>query len=229
MNPRKTEGLLFGIQQPSPDILDISWLPEGTPTTYLGITIGNNISSTQRWAPVLEKINQSIGKWSSYPLPFSTRAVIIKCYLAPKIMYQLQVASLEKQTAVLLDRTLRRFLWNSTRGKIRKDRIYGTQKQGGLGIPDLAHETTSTRLLNLKRLTSEWSTSPSPSSELSKFFICNLASLGINRSLLYTSTKIDSDALCPGYYKENLSAWRSHGRTDPTVMKCCHKHSSTTL
>ena len=187
--------------------------------TYLGTTIGKDISMEQRWAPLIQKINGSIAKWSLFPLPFKTRAVVVSCYLVPKIRYHMCNELLDQGVQKKLDVALRRYLWNSSRGKIRKCFIYNHTDEGGLGLPNLDHEAELDQLAWLSRLIKAWKEAPTPGAELGRFFLGNLvAETGLQRSVLHTNTHLDPTALCPDFYRSMVHMWRKVGHTDYTDL-----------
>lgn len=214
MNARKTEGIISGIPTPPKQVLDIEWLAEGTPTRYLGVSIGLKLKPAQRWQAIMDAVRQSTAKWANLHLPLSTRAVVVKHFLFPKIAYQLQVQALDKSTAASLDQLLRRYLWDSPRGKIRAEIARNARSKGGLGLPDLAHETSASRVVNLRRLVADWQQPPTAASEMSRSMVYELsADIGLGRQILHTFAPIPKYTGAPPFYHELVAAWRTQGRT----------------
>ena len=115
----------------------------------------------------------------------------------------------------LLERTLRRFIWNSSQGKVNKEWLHAPRCSGGLGLPTITSVAQKAQISFLRRyhLHLEDST---PLSSLTRFFLKNLGdNLGLRLSILISTYKAPPACNAPRFYHNLVKTWQKLPPTEP--------------
>ena len=215
VNTTKSEGFIRGIRKPPATILNLNWLPHGTFTTYLGTPVGFGLKEDQIFQAILLKLQTSIAKWSSFPLPINTKIVITKFFLIPKVSYLINTHSPSKAMTELVERTLRRFIWNSSQGKVNKDWLHAPRCSGGLGLPTITSVAQKAQISFLRRYHQHLE-ERTPLSSLTRFFLKNLGDkLGLRLSILISTYQAPPTCIAPRFYHNLVKTWQKLPPTEP--------------
>ncbi|CAN1315485.1 Putative ribonuclease H protein At1g65750 [Linum perenne] len=131
------------------EVVNASYLAEvfgcelGTlPACYLGLPLGDRVSSGSIWTPVVERVERRLGSWKAKWLSSGAHLTLIKSVLASLPTYHLSLLKAPTRVICSLERIQRRFLWE---GNAEGRRIHWVDwltvktstDKGGLGIIDI--------------------------------------------------------------------------------------------
>ncbi|KAL0312368.1 UNVERIFIED_CONTAM: Retrovirus-related Pol polyprotein from type-2 retrotransposable element R2DM [Sesamum radiatum] len=126
----------------APTILTITGFQLGSlPFRYLGLPIVSSKLTIADCQPLLSKVDERISGWGSYQLSFAARTQLIRSVLCSLSIYWSSSFLLPKGIITVLEKKLRRFLWQGTTGagfaKVSWHAVCLPKDCGGLGIPNL--------------------------------------------------------------------------------------------
>ncbi|KAL0286013.1 UNVERIFIED_CONTAM: Retrovirus-related Pol polyprotein from type-2 retrotransposable element R2DM [Sesamum radiatum] len=119
----------------------VSGLLGSLPFRYLGLPIVSSKLTIADCQPLLSKVDERISGWGSYQLSFAARTQLIRSVLCSLSIYWSSSFLLPKGIITVLEKKLRRFLWQGTTGagfaKVSWHAVCLPKDCGGLGIPNL--------------------------------------------------------------------------------------------
>ena len=133
LNHDKTEGVWFGRRETRPN-LNLKYTET---MKVLGVTFCNNDSYSKNWDDKDKEIKEELDKWESKSSCFKTKIMIIKTFIVSKILFLATIFPPKEQTLKKINKTLVNFLWGTTREVTKRNLIYKSKRNGGLGAVDL--------------------------------------------------------------------------------------------
>ncbi|CAN1805664.1 Putative ribonuclease H protein At1g65750 [Linum perenne] len=112
------------------------------PTSYLGLPLGERVSNSQMWTPVIERVERRLGNWKASMLSYGARLVLIKSVLASLPTYHLSLFKAPSRVIGTIEKIQRRFLWEGTADHksfhwVDWSYVKCPIAKGGLGILDI--------------------------------------------------------------------------------------------
>ncbi|KAK4432680.1 hypothetical protein Salat_1030200 [Sesamum alatum] len=104
------------------------------PVRYLGIPLAAQHLKVTNYSPLVDRIADSISKWSAKSLSFVGRLELITSVIQSVECFWLQCFPLPAAVVDKIHRLCRNFLWNSKRAPVAWEQICHPKKEGGLGI-----------------------------------------------------------------------------------------------
>ena len=209
VNIDKTEGLWLGPNQP---ILDhkvmIKWSNE--PVKSLGIHFGKDKKLVEdlNWKPKLEKLEKTLNRWKARKLTYYGRISIIKTIGISQILYNASCINVPDYVIKEVNRTLYKFLWGSSKEKVKRRTTTQYMGNGGLQMTDIKCQIDALRIKWITRMldtnnTGMWNKIVKyllePIGGLSMLLELNCKSKDVNK-LFYNKN-------LPSFYKDVLKAW----------------------
>lgn len=220
INLEKTKVLRIGAIKDS----DIVLLPEygvewtGTSLSILGTVLPNDRSkiSELNYEPKLKKIENIIAIWRQRNLTLYGKTQIIKTYLISQIIYLMSVLPAPSLDFITkLDRILFKFLWKNKTERIKRNTLWRTIEEGGVGMPHIPSFNYALKLSWLKRLlqpenVGSWKSLILRCLPIKEEFMwkCNLNKRDLE--VLFNTVKND-------FWKGVLEAWAVYNFHDPTT------------
>ena len=136
LNTKKTKIFGFGnwqgrLEWPYPDLK-----VETTNISILGITYAPNIdqAADMCWSVILTNIRKKAAFLSQRNFTIFQRAVLINIVLLSKVWYTAHTYPLTIKYAKLITKEIFHFLWQSNYNPIKREALYQSKDEGGLGI-----------------------------------------------------------------------------------------------
>lgn len=115
------------------------------PFTYLGASIGKNITSKSFWDPLISHFKKRLAQWKSDALNFAGKVVLIRSCLDALPNYWMNLYKIPRMVIKELDRIKRTFLWKKSGNDqgskaihlLSWDRLCEEKSSGGLGISNI--------------------------------------------------------------------------------------------
>lgn len=113
------------------------------PFKYLGLPIGADQRKKRTWAPVLEKVKERLGSWSTRCLSLGGRVTLLKLVLEATPIYYLSFFLAPQGIILCLESMFKQFLWGWGGDSDRIflwvawDDVCCDKECGGLGISSL--------------------------------------------------------------------------------------------
>ncbi|KAK4422063.1 hypothetical protein Salat_2157200 [Sesamum alatum] len=104
------------------------------PVRYLGIPLAAQRLKVTNYSPLVDRIADSISKWSAKSFSFSGRLEFITSVIQGVECYWLQCFPFPAAVVDKIHRLCRNFLWNSKRAPVAWEQICHPKEEGGLGI-----------------------------------------------------------------------------------------------
>ncbi|GJT52968.1 RNA-directed DNA polymerase, eukaryota [Tanacetum coccineum] len=110
-----------------------------TPFRYLGILVGDNMSSIKAWDETITKIKKRLSKWKLNTLSIGGRLTLLKSVLGSTPIYNMSIFKVPKSILNQMER-LRRNFFNGVQDGDRKiawvkwSKVLASKKFGGLGV-----------------------------------------------------------------------------------------------
>ena len=150
LNMTKTEGTFIGqhagkTQGPVP----ITWKEDNI--TVLGASIRQN--EMQNWEKTMTKLEKKLEIWSSRKLTIKGRAVLLKTYALATIIYLATIFRPPRDIIARINKVIFQFLWQGRTELINRTTMCMTEREGGLGIPDIEERITAIRTKAIKDIT----------------------------------------------------------------------------
>jgi hypothetical protein len=122
-------------QEPLMDGIHI--VEDKEPVRILGAWIGNNVDQSAIWSPVIDKIRNSLNQWSkSHPTLFGRR-LIVQMIVGGMSQYLATTQRMPKQVVQILEKTIRKFIWDESKPSVSMETLYLPIAQGGIKLLDL--------------------------------------------------------------------------------------------
>ncbi|KAJ3892877.1 hypothetical protein GG344DRAFT_27850, partial [Lentinula edodes] len=105
---------------------------EGEAVRILGAWNGNKIDAEQIWAPVLEKIDINLERWTSNGLTMEGRRHVIQMIVGGMTQYLTVVQGMPKSIEKRLAKRIKIFMWSEKdRSPVNERVLYGPLEKGG--------------------------------------------------------------------------------------------------
>ncbi|GJR94426.1 RNA-directed DNA polymerase, eukaryota [Tanacetum coccineum] len=110
-----------------------------TPFRYLGILVGDNMSSNKAWDETITKMKKRLSKWKLNTLSIGGRLTLLKSVLGSTPIYNMSIFKVPKSILNQMER-LRRNFFNGVQDGDRKiawvkwSKVLASKKFGGLGV-----------------------------------------------------------------------------------------------
>lgn len=109
------------------------WVPNGT--KYLGIVVDNNFKNLYKlsYSPLLKMIDEDHDKWINLPITLIGRIHFMKINIFPRLqhIFQSLTIPLPHTFFKIINRNVRRFLWNNKVPRISLEKLIWNCKSGG--------------------------------------------------------------------------------------------------
>jgi hypothetical protein len=128
---------------------------------YLGILFGLQ-GIIPQLPTLVESIVQSMDHWKSFPLSERGRAVVLNCYLLPRLFYVSRVEDISSATLARLNRAMRAFIWkrnsNTAHFTMSLKRMERSLECGGIGLTSVSMRIKAQRiwLVNQAQTSESW-------------------------------------------------------------------------
>ena len=76
-------------------------------------------------------------KWENKSCNYKTKIIIIKSCIVSKLLFLATVFPPKEQTLSKINKKMVNFIWGTTREVTKRDLLYKSKKNGGLGAVDL--------------------------------------------------------------------------------------------
>ena len=109
---------------------EISWTND--PINILGVQVSNTEANTSNYQPIVEKMENTLAKWSNRPMPLMAKTMIVNTLCESLFVYKLSVTT-DVPTEVVkhINKTIVDFVWNGKKAKIAKDTLQTNKECGG--------------------------------------------------------------------------------------------------
>ncbi len=132
INSRKTKEEF----EPIPENIHI--VEENEAIRILGAWFGNDIPEDTAWAPILEKIDQSLTRWEMSHTSVPGCRIIIQTVIRGPTQYLTAVQGMPKHIEDKLEKRERKFIWEGkTKNLVDLETLKSPRSQGGLDILDI--------------------------------------------------------------------------------------------
>lgn len=149
VNLQKCRGFWHGTWASTPEVFeDIHW--SCTPCNYLGVPLESHRNSTTYWSTVAADIDKRSKRWIHRDLSIFTRATICNVFLIAKLWYVLQVLHCARSNIQKFHRVFAVFIWTSTWEPMRRENLFRSVADGGVGLPHLFVRQLVSRFLFLR-------------------------------------------------------------------------------
>ena len=113
--------------------------------TILGITFAHAINTAIdiSWSNILTKIKQTICMLSSRYFTIFQRATLINAIVLSKVWYTAHTDPLPNKYSKLISKEIFEFLWKSKYNPIKRDIVYQSKCNGGLGVLNVFYKAQS--------------------------------------------------------------------------------------
>ncbi|GKA34396.1 RNA-directed DNA polymerase, eukaryota [Tanacetum coccineum] len=109
------------------------------PFKYLGISVGDNMSSIKAWDETITKMKKRLSKWKLNTLSIGGRLTLLKSVLGSTPIYNMSIFKVPKSVLNFME-SLRRNFFNGVQDGDRKiawvkwSKVLASKKYGGLGV-----------------------------------------------------------------------------------------------
>ena len=136
------------VQLTIPDEIKIA--TDGTPVRVLGAYVGNNVTQTAVWTPVLEKIDVKLKRWArSHPTQDGKR-LIIGMEVGGLSQYLTRVQGMPKEIEETLNRKVTKFLWDGASAMVNLETMIQPITKGGKRVLDIKARNEAIELMKVK-------------------------------------------------------------------------------
>nr|GEV22641.1 RNA-directed DNA polymerase, eukaryota [Tanacetum cinerariifolium] len=110
-----------------------------TPFKYLGILVGDNMSSIKAWDEIVDKMRKRLSRWKLNALSVGGRLTLLKSVLGSSPLYNMSIFKVPKQVLNIME-SLRRNFFNGVQEGDRKiawvkwSKLLASKKFKGLGV-----------------------------------------------------------------------------------------------
>lgn len=108
---------------------------------YLGIQITPNLKEivSTNYNPLVDKVTETLERWSNLPISMIGRINVLKMSILPKFLYYFQALPLPLPQSFFdnLNKVFSRFVWNNKKARLRLRLLYLPYERGGLQLPNL--------------------------------------------------------------------------------------------
>lgn len=101
---------------------------------YLGVPLEASAKPNQLWRDVANKVRKQTFTWRQRELSIFQRAECCNIFLVSRILYLLQSVSCARKSIHVLHRIFATFIWCSKFEPIRRENLFKSIKEGGVGL-----------------------------------------------------------------------------------------------
>ena len=103
---------------------------------YLGDIMGHDIDETERYGPILERIEKAGQDWNRANIGIYGRAIVANTILLSKISHRALVNTISTQMRKQIKESFRVFMWKGEerRGAVRWEMLVKPEGEGGVGM-----------------------------------------------------------------------------------------------
>ena len=149
LNKTKTEGMFLGRWRSRRDSpLGISWVER---MTVFGIPVGS-VSPDDVWHPITKKIENTFRLFNCRLLSVYGRAKLVNVMILSKLWYVAIVVPPPPHYVRLVQKRAFDFLWSSRNEPVRRDTMYLSTEEGGVGIVNIKLKVQSLILMQVSKV-----------------------------------------------------------------------------
>lgn len=152
------ETKIMGNQKRLPD--DIRIVTRDNPMKMLGAWHGDKTQAIRQWVTILAKQQEIMKEWAKTRPTLQGKVLLLKALIASRSLYLATVNGMPYEVERIMEKQMRAFLWNDTKGLVRWDVITQPKENGGLGVPSIAARNKAIEIMWLKRLCTEEQKAP---------------------------------------------------------------------
>ena len=124
---------------------------DGHAVRCLGAWIGNGLSESTPWNPVLDKVKNTLSKWNKGSPSLDARGYIVQMFAGGMTQFLTKAQGMPKDIESALVKIIREFVWGSTTPPpISLQRLYAPKNEGGLALLDIPSRNKAISLTWLK-------------------------------------------------------------------------------
>lgn len=130
------------------------------PTTYLGMTLGENSNSVDIWNDVMEKCEEKLARWKTQNLSFGGRLILINSVLDSLPTYMMTLFPIPARVVKRLDGIRRKFVWHGNKewegfNLVKWKVVITIKKVNGMRIKNLKVQSKALRIKWLWKFANE--------------------------------------------------------------------------
>jgi ribonuclease HI len=176
------------------------------PVRILGAWIGNKVDQSAIWSPVIDKIRDNLAQWNkSHPTLFG-RHLIVQMVVGGMSQYLTTTQGMPKQVEQILEKTIRKFVWEEAKPPVNLDTLCLPIGQGGIKLMNLKSRNKAIEIMWLKSYLTLGPTRP---------IWTQVADILIGESVTRSSGAVSSGSQMNVY----LQTWRAGLHTGSTLPK----------
>ena len=145
LNRKKTKIIGFGDWHGRTDWPYNDIKVETSEIQILGITFTSDIKCAieKSWSHILDKIKQKIRILSQRYFTIFQRAIVINMIILAKVWYTSHTYPLPRKYSKLINTEIFKFLWQSKYNPIKRETLFQSKYEGGLGIFNVFYQAQS--------------------------------------------------------------------------------------
>lgn len=125
---------------------------EGRATRILGAWFGNDKEVESPWAPVIERIDDTLRRWDQSNPTLEGRKIGVQSIVGGMTQYLTQVQGMPDHIERTLSKRAIDFVWNESKARpINMETLYAPVENGGLNLMNLAWRNEAISIMWLKR------------------------------------------------------------------------------
>ena len=149
LNKTKTEGMYLGRwRSRKDDPLGISWVQR---MTVFGILVGS-VTPDDIWHPIAKKIENTMRLFKCRLLSLYGRAKLVNVMILSKLWYVATVVPPPRHYVKLVQKRAFDFLWSSRNEPVRRETMYLSVEEGGVGVVNIRLKVQSLLLMQVSKV-----------------------------------------------------------------------------
>lgn len=133
LNNDKTEGVWFGKSERRPAIN----IQEKDEMKVLGLYITNQNCYEKNWGKKEGEVKEELLKWENKTNNYKTRIELVKIFMLSKLLFLAAIFPPKDQTIKKINKMAVNFIWGTTREVTKREWLYKSKVDGGLGAMDI--------------------------------------------------------------------------------------------
>ena len=144
--------------------------------------------------------------WKSRSLTLYGKILVLRALALPKLYYIFSKMSIKEEIVKTIESTIKDFIWNGRKPKIKKDTLIGDYSEGGLKLPDFSVTLKANRIKWILRLIQSFKEKKTYASLCSVFVeeCGGIENIGTN----FNAQRIPKNI--PDFFRQNLLTWAEY-------------------